>query len=254
MTCTQQRGVGRRAGDDEVAAVSDVVAGNGGVDFQSVPAHVFLIGFELLVADSPYDHLPAIDDGQQRLDLHSPLDPGAKDPDAFHFLGSQVLGDYRPSRGRAHMSEVGFIQENALQLGSLLAEYQHKAVSRRQAELNVAIEARRYLDDEIVVILDVAVLNVDIAGRVVKEQFPNRRYHDLALGVSDETLFDCRQHIDFLQCLLDLFTIEDLSHAVLSSSPSGGTALSRAYEMLPCPANCIDNHYRPTGPILRSDN
>jgi hypothetical protein len=97
-------------------------------------------------------------------------------------------------------------------LRGLLTEYQHQAVGWRQTYLDVAVKSGGDLDDEVVVVFDVAVLDMDIAGRVLKDQLPYRWHHDLTPGVGDESVFDGRRHIDLLQCILDLGSVKDLGH------------------------------------------
>ncbi len=158
--------------------------------------HGLTIGFEFLLAGSPDDDVPTVDDRQQGFDLHSALHTGAEDADALDVARCEVSGDHRAGGGSADVGEMALIEEDALELGGLLAEHEHQTVGLGQTELDVVVETRRHLDDEDVIVLDIAVLDVDVARRVVKYQLAHRRHHHVTVGVGDESLFDGRCDID----------------------------------------------------------
>jgi hypothetical protein len=105
---------------------------------------------------------------------------------------SQVFGDDRPGHGRPQVGEIALVEENGFEDPRLLAEDEHETVARRQAPLGIVDEARSDLDHVDVVALDVAVLDVDVAGRIVEHELPDRRHDDLAPGIGGEARLDER--------------------------------------------------------------
>jgi len=110
----QQRIVGRGGGDDEVAGGGDLVADQGGLDREPVAFHGLAVGVELLLTRPPDHDIAAIDDRQQRLDLHLALDSGAEDPDALDSARRKVLGDNRAGGSRSHVGEVALVLKTSI--------------------------------------------------------------------------------------------------------------------------------------------
>jgi hypothetical protein len=87
---------------------------------------------------------------------------------------------------------VSFVEEDGKKLAGLLAEQQHEAVARREAQLRVVVEARSHLEDVVVVADDVPVLDVDVARWLGEDQLAYGRHDRAPLGVGHESRFDGR--------------------------------------------------------------
>ena len=80
--------------------------------------------------------------------------------------------------------------EDGPRLSRLQVEQEHHAVRRGQAALGIVIKSRGQLDDVVIVALDISVLDVDVAGRILEDELADGRHDDLSPGIGGESVLD----------------------------------------------------------------
>ena len=146
------------------------------------------------------------------------LDSGAEDADALDGAWGQVLrGDGAGDRG-ADVRQERLVEQQAGRFAGALAEEEHQAVARGEAQRRVAGEAGGDLDDVVVAAVNVAVLDVDLAVR--EEELADGRDCGPAGGVVGEAALDGGDQVELREDLLDLLAVDDL-HVYLARHRSG---------------------------------
>jgi hypothetical protein len=163
-----------------------------------------------------FNALLAVDDVLQQLKLHSGLPTRANDSDALDLAGCQVSRRNCTGRRRSHICEPAFVMKHQLQVPRLLTENQNHTVGKRYTYFFIVIKAGSDFQNINVIVLYVAILDVNIAWRVLEFQEPDRRDNNLVFGVQNKTVFNGLNHFWHIDLAFYLVKFEYFKHQPVS--------------------------------------
>ncbi len=144
--------------------------------------------FRLCPVARPQDHLLLAHHLGQPLDGQIRLQSGAGDANRLDPSRRQCLRGNYSCRRRAPRRHPALVLEQHLGRARLGAEHQDHAVVRRQVALRVLEKSVGDLDGEGLGARRMAVFDMAIAVRLLKNKLPRHRRLDLALGLQDQRL------------------------------------------------------------------
>ena len=140
-----------------------------------------------------------------------------------------MLRRHRACGRRSDVGQPTFIHQYEIDGTGPLTEHHDHTVADGQPAIGIVRERRRDLDDVGITAYDRAVLDMDVARRIVEMEEPNWWHLHLTLGVEHEARFDILDQLRDIDQLLDLihphYRCHPLSYA--ETSQNGALVLTR---------------------------